>query len=289
MHRFPTPAPTTLRVDLASGSIAIDTVDGGETTIELAPLCQGDDAAAELVARARVEQVGDAVVVSVPTTSGTLRRVPEVELVARVPTGSSVDIRTKSADVTSTGELARFDSTTASGDIRVQHVTGTVEIRTASGDVSIRRVDADAQVQSASGSVSIAAALGPVTVGTASGDIDVTRAGGPVTATTASGDIRLGELAAGADGRTASGDIEVRTARCGPLQLNSASGDVRVGVPAGTLAWLDVASMSGDVSSTLDPTDGPDGDSPTLEVRVRTMSGDVGVRRVGQPAEPARS
>jgi hypothetical protein len=85
---------------------------------------------------------------------------------------------------------------------------------------------------------------------------------------------------------TASGHIEVGSLRQGQARLRTASGDVEVGVAAGTGVWLDLDTASG--KSVTDLTmrgDTPPGDgAATLELRVRTASGDILVRRA--MAEP---
>ena len=65
----------------------------------------------------------------------------------------------------------------------------------------------------------------------------------------------------------------------------SASGDVKIGVEAGTGVWLDVNTASGSTRNEL--TMGADAPGATaastgatLELRVRTASGDIDIRRV---------
>ena len=56
----------------------------------------------------------------------------------------------------------------------------------------------------------------------------------------------------------------------------------QVGVPIGTRVWLDLSTMSGSTRSDLDMTGQPSvADGPTTTLRVRTMSGDIRIRRVG--------
>jgi DUF4097 and DUF4098 domain-containing protein YvlB len=90
---------------------------------------------------------------------------------------------------------------------------------------------------------------------------------------------------------TASGDIEVGMVRRGQTDLRTASGDVEVGVAAGTGVWLDVNTSSGKTRNdlTMNPetaTDVAGRAAATLELRVRTASGDITIRRI-TPAVPA--
>lgn len=69
--------------------------------------------------------------------------------------------------------------------------------------------------------------------------------------------------------------------RSGTVEIDSASGDILIGVAGGTAAWLDVHSLSGDITSELEGADAPDEDAPTVTIRGRTLSGDVAIRRAG--------
>src|SRR4029453_10205652 len=111
-------------------------------------------------------------------------------------------------------------------------------------------------------------------------------------------------LGGGLTARTASGDCRVGVARRGTIKVDSASGDVSIGVAAGTLAWLDLSSMSGSTHNDLTMSDPPGGDAArgdaaggdaaggdaagrtaeaALSIQIRTMSGDIHVHRVAQP------
>ena len=65
----------------------------------------------------------------------------------------------------------------------------------------------------------------------------------------------------------------------GTTQIDSASGDIWLGVAPGTTAWLEVQSLSGDVTSELQSAGAPDEDAPTVSIQARTLSGDVAIRR----------
>ena len=64
-------------------------------------------------------------------------------------------------------------------------------------------------------------------------------------------------------------------------------GDVEVAVRRGTGVYLDCNSLSGDTSSDLDMTGDAAGDGPLIEIRVKTVSGDIHITRAPQaPAGP---
>jgi hypothetical protein len=61
--------------------------------------------------------------------------------------------------------------------------------------------------------------------------------------------------------------------------LETSSGAIEVGVRAGTAAWLDAHSGSGQVRNTLTASDAPEGSEDTVTIRSRTRHGNIDVRR----------
>ena len=61
----------------------------------------------------------------------------------------------------------------------------------------------------------------------------------------------------------------------GQLQAKNVSGDIRVGIPAGVPVWTDVSSVTGEVTSTLEAAGRPDEGQDYVELRAKTVSGDV--------------
>lgn len=111
----------------------------------------------------------------------------------------------------------------------------------------------------------------------ASGRIAVRHAIGDVMARTASGDIRIGTADASVTARTASGRVLVLGLARGRADLNSVSGDIEVKVVPGTGVFLDLASVTGRVTSDLVASD--QGDGAELQLQCRTVSGSVHVAR----------
>lgn len=197
-------------------------------------------------AAARVEF--DEGTLSVNTTDGPWPgRHGSVEAAVEVPEGSSCLVETVSADVRCTGELAAADIRTVSGDIEAERVSGLVRVHTASGDVSIE----------AAGAAAVEATSGDVTIG------------------------RVGDAAV----RTASGDVGIDNAAGRQVEVKSSSGDIAVGVTPGMGVYLDLSSVSGTVSSELEPAEGADESGMTLSCR--TISGDVRVSPAVRPDDLA--
>lgn len=261
MRDFPAPTPLHLRIRLASGSVEVIAEERDTAAVDVQPY-DDRDASRELAERTAVELRGDTLSVIAPESSGgLLRRSGSLRIEVRVPVDGTVEIKTASADTTCRGRYASAAVDSASGDAFVDHVTGDAAARTASGDIKLIRVD------------------GALSVGGASGDVQAERIGGQVDAKLASGDLQIGEAGSDIHVKTASGDVQVGLVSRGKVQVGTTSGDVGIGVRAGTAVWLDLSTVSGSTSNGLDMgADGP-GARPQLALHLRTVSGDIDVRR----------
>ncbi len=215
------------------------------------------------------------------------------------PAGSGVRVQTQSANTVANGIAGRVEVRTASGDVRIDQVLGRSVVQTASGDVAI-------------------ADTAECDVRTASGDIEVRRSRAEAQLHSTSGEIRIDLGGDDLSARSVSGDIRVLDAISGRTELITVSGDVEVGVHAGTLAAIDLNTVSGsthndfevspeppartagadaasvvhadvdaDVNTDVDAPDQPIGgaigaDEPVLDLRVKTTSGDIRLSRAGR-------
>lgn len=268
MYEFDCPQPVTVAVRLGSGSVDVLAEERTTATVDVSP--QDDSGPArEAAANTVVELRGDTLAVEAPNSNGgwLFRRTPRLRITIRVPLDSGLALKVASADARCRGRYSVANITTASGDVALDEATGDVTVGTASGDVSVDQAGGQVKVTGASGDVRVGRVGGDATVHSASGDLEIAQAGGSVRATTASGDIRVG------------------AARNGTVRIDSASGDVSVGVPAGTGVWLDLNTVSGSTHSDLAMSAGvPANPTAELTLQIRTVSGDIAVHRVGQPA-----
>lgn len=256
-----------LDVRLPAGRVDVETTETDRVELRLEALT---DAARELIDDVLVELRprgdGHELLVEVPerrTFGWILGRGPEFALELRCPHGARAAVRSGSADFRARGSL------------------GALELKTASGDVEAERVDGDATVHTASGDVSLDTVLGEAGVHTASGDVELGHVGGPLRANLVSGDLALRAADGSVRVHSVSGDQRVEAVRRGPVELQSVSGDIEVGIRRGTNVWLDVRSVSGDTTSALTPSEAPEGggDEPVLELRVKSVSGDVRIEQ----------
>jgi DUF4097 and DUF4098 domain-containing protein YvlB len=159
--------------------------------------------------------------------------------------------------------------------VRIEELGADSRLETGSGDITVDVVRGRLQVKSGSGDVTLDRVHAPVQVATGSGDVVVVSADGPVTVKSGSGDARVRETHRDVSLTTASGDVVVDLAHRGQVSAHNVSGDIRVGVPAGLPVWTDVTTMSGHVRSDLEGAGEPAEGQDFLELRARTVSGDV--------------
>ncbi len=278
---FDTPGEVRLDLEIPAGRVEIDTMPGETTHVELEALTTE---AEDLIADARVDaqERGESheIRVIVAQRSGwfvSIGRGPEIRLRVTCPRDASAHVRTKSADVVARGEFREVDVKTASGDVNVGEVAADSSVKTASGNVALDTVGGRTRVQSASG------------------DVAIQRAGGDVTVQLVSGDLWIRDAGASVHANTVSGDQRIEAVMEGVVEAHSVSGDVMIGVRRGSRVYVDANTISGSTSSELELTDAPasetdepDDEAPLVEVRAKTVSGDVSIVRAAAPApQPA--
>jgi DUF4097 and DUF4098 domain-containing protein YvlB len=95
----------------------------------------------------------------------------------------------------------------------------------------------------------------------------------------ANGDILVDLAHAGVHAKTASGDIRLGEVVRDRVVLETAVGEIEVGIREGSAAWLVLNTVTGTVHNTLTAADGPGGTDETVEVRARSTTGDIVIRR----------
>ena len=305
MHTFLTPEPVTLEIRNAAGEIRVDLADVTSTTVDVvastshplsflddlirtaksqfgnrafaggrpdfeSPADAGGDGLEDPAERVRVdlrqpvdEHGAATLIVDTDPARNGWKSSFAVHVTA--PRHSGIRIQSQSAEVAVTGPADRLEVRTASGEVRVDDVYGPSVIQTASGDIAVRST-ASCDLRSASGDIAVRHVSGEAVAHATSGDVQLDVAGGDVKARTVSGELRV---------------LDVTTGRA---ELISVSGDVEIGIHAGTLAAVDLSTVSGRTDTDLPVTDtapAEDGEpeSPSLELKVKTTSGDIRVRR----------
>ena len=297
-YNFETPGHVRLRVDNKSGDVRLRARPGLTTDVEVTGTGSSGQ---ELEGGTRVEhQKGEGgsvhtVVVEVPSPREFLRSLTtwgaSVTVRVDLPEGADIDVSTAAGDIGAEGAYGEARLGTASGDISVDRVSGDLNASTASGEIKASLVKGKAELTTASGDVGCDLLHGPARIRTASGDVAVREAHAHVSTQTASGDVRVGELRDGCQLQTASGDQELERAVSGRAQLQTMSGDLVVGVPSGTDVAVDAETLTGNLSSEIElsaerPSKEPTGlagtepDGRHLELKARTVTGDLVIKRV---------
>jgi hypothetical protein len=273
---FEVNGPVELDVRLTSGEIEVDATERAER-VEV-ELIAHDEESQQLVDNARIElreQHGRPhVLVDVPQrrgggfSLGLLFGRQGITCRIRTPRTSSLRVRSKSADVSVRGTIGDVNVSTASGDVEVDRVDGGLSVKSASGDVAAREVTGATSVQTASGDIEVEIARGNITLASASGDVTVAEAYGNVSANTVSGDQNHGAVLQG------------------NVAAHSVSGDVSIGVRRGSRVFLDCNTVGGDTRSELELAPvAPAGNGPLVEIRAKTVSGDIVITRAPAPAD----
>lgn len=263
---FSTPRPTSLYVEIGSGDLAVRAEDTDRTVVDV------DGKYADEVV---VEQRGDEIVVIAPKHRPGLFGDQDLRVRATVPTGSELATKLGSADVTVSGRLGAARIRTGSGDVRLDDVADEVVVETGSGDLDLESAGGELRAKSGSGDITVSRLGGPGSISTGSGDVQIETAAGPLAVKSGSGDLRVRDARGDVELGTASGDLYVDRLHRGRLTAKNVSGDIHVGLPAGIPVWTDITSMTGSVSSDLDGAGQPAEGEDYIELRAKTVSGDI--------------
>ncbi len=266
MTSFETPGPLTLDLSVPAGKIELTASETGTTEVELDPVYDSD-ATRTLIERSKVELRprgdGHELVVEVPSERGFGRFIHASDVLLRVhcPQGATAKVRSRSADIEARGSFGRTD------------------VRTFSGDVEWETIDGDASVNSTSGDVNVGSVTGRLEVKTVSGDAEIGTVGGDLKADAVSGDIQVKGVDGSVSSKTVSGDQRFTVVE-GKVALVSVSGDLEARVRPGSRVFVDANAVSGEVSSELELSGAQGGgDGPLVEIRARSVSGDVRIAR----------
>lgn len=278
MPSFDTPAPISVTLDLVSGDVRLVASDRGDTVVEVRPSDPSRTVDVETAEQTGVEYGDGMLLIKSPKPRGLFGRGGSVAVMIVLPAGSRLHATLASGDLQGQGRLGECRLEIASGDIRLDE-TGALRLDASSGNVALDRVAGQAEVSCASGDVRIRAIDGPAALKTTSGDSWIGEINGDLQIAAASGDVAVERAHASVRARTANGDVRLGDVARGMVVLDTASGDIAVGIREGSAAWLDVSTISGDVHNALDDADGPGASEETVEVRARTASGDITIRR----------
>lgn len=271
-HHFETRGPAALHVEIGRGTVQVTATDTTETRVQIT----GRDAE-----EVEVEQSGNRISVVAPRQrAGFFGGDHSLAVEVTLPVESDLSIRTGSAGITVEGTAGACQLRTGSGDVRLSDLTGPALVETGSGDVQIDVANGELRVKSGSGDVRVRHAESAVAVSTGSGDVEIGTSNGPAAVKTGSGDLRVVDAHSDVSLMTGSGDLIVGTAHRGRFTAKGASGDVRIGIPAGLPVWTDLSTISGAIHSDLEGAGEPAAGADHVELRAKTVSGDIVLAQV---------
>jgi DUF4097 and DUF4098 domain-containing protein YvlB len=269
-YRFETHSPVNLVVEISKGNVHVSCSDTTESTV----VVEGKHADDVIV-----EQRGDSITVIEPGRGRVFGdNALRVEVV--VPETSNPAIRTGSADIQLEGRAGHAQLRSGSGDSTVDTVEGHLLVETGSGEIRVGDVRGNLKIKSGSGDVEIGEAAGTSSISTGSGDVTVETTRGNTVVKTGSGDLSIDATDGDTSFSTGSGDASIELVRRGRVTVKGASGDVSIGVTAGVPVWTDVTTVSGTIRSDLQGAGQPQEGQDHIEVRAKTVSGDVALSEV---------
>ncbi len=264
---FDTPNPADLYVELGSGTLDVRCDAVAQTRVDV----DGKDTD-DVVVEQRGNQI---VVLARQRKAGFFGTSNNLRVQVTMPSASRLATKLGSADLTVSGRLGEAMLKTGSGDVRLDQVDGEAMLETGSGDLEIETVGGELRIKSGSGGIEIENLGGAANISTGSGDVTIGTAMKPVQVRSGSGDMRVREAREDVVLSTASGDLYVDEVHRGQLTAKNVSGDIKVGVPAGIPVWTDISSVTGSVRSTLQGAGQPEEGQDFIELRAKTVSGDV--------------
>jgi putative adhesin len=280
MPTFDTPGPIVATLNVIAGDVRISAGDRTETTVTVQPTDPSNDEDRKAAEQARVELVGDQLLVKAPRLRSWLPRSTggSIDLAIELPAGSRIHGGAALADFACDGPLGECRIKTSLGQIRVEQA-GTVSLKTSVGDITLDRATGHAELTAGSGEIRVGALESTGVIKNSNGDTWVGHAAGDLRVGAANGNIAVDTAEAGVVAKSANGDVRLGEAVRDTVVLETRLGDLEVGIPEGTAAWLDVRAVAGRVHNALEAADAPGPSAETVEVRARTTAGDVVIRR----------
>jgi DUF4097 and DUF4098 domain-containing protein YvlB len=264
MPTFDTPEPITADITVVVGNLWITAGDGTETVVEVRPRAEHKDVDVRAAEAVEVDFAGGRLEIRDPQPSGLGRvigRKGMIEISVVLPAGSRVHASTGFGGIRCEGRLGASEMAASNGSISVDAVSGSAELTMGHGWIRAEEIGGNAVVKSTHGALTLGTVAGDLRAKSAHGDITADRVGGSVTARTSHGAVLIGQV------------------ETGTVDAETSYGALEIGVREGTAAWLDVVSKKGVVRSSLEAADDPAPTERSVEIRARSVWGDILIRR----------
>ena len=288
MTTFATPKPITVTIDLFVADVRIVASDRANTIVEVRPSNKSRSADVRAAELTLVEYSNGQLLIKGPKQrvrfgigSGEafvgVGSSEALDVTIQLPTGSHVHGEMVVGELRAQGELGNCQVKTGAGGIALDQA-GSLILETGSGDITAERAIGEASIITGSGTVRIHEMNGSAAIKNTNGSSHIGEISGELRLSSAHGNISIDRAQASIVAKTANGTIRINEIVRGSTLLETAYGEVTVGVREGTAVWLDVRSQYGSVHNFLNA-GGPRKSDETAEVRVRTIHGDIVIRR----------
>ncbi|MFC4777141.1 DUF6677 family protein [Paenibacillus sp. GCM10023252] len=151
-----------------------------------------------------------------------------------IPPGRSLSIQTGNGIIDVAGAQLQGGLTLeqATGDIRINDVTGEVKAETKSGQITLSRVSGAAVLATTNGSITASSITGSLSGSAANGNIELEQVSGALEAETDNGKIRITDAAGSIKADTLNGGIEISSrAIGGDWDIDSSVGEIMLSLP----------------------------------------------------------
>jgi hypothetical protein len=275
MPVFDTPEPVFTRLELTQGDVRMIATDRADSVVEVRPSDPSVAADVKAAEQTKVAYSHGKLMVKGPKPRPlSFGRGGSIEVTLEVPTGSHIEASAAMVSFLGEGTFGECKITTAMGNVDLER-TGALEVSAAHGSITVDTVAGRAKVTAASGAVWIRSVEGPVTVKNTSGNTTLGEVTGDVEVRGANGNIAVERAQSGVQVKTANGKVTLGEVVRGSVSVDGAIGEVEIGIRRGSVAWLDLNSTIGRVRNELSASEAPEKGEDTVEVRARTVAGNI--------------
>ena len=216
----------TLRIELSTGSIDVETHDLSEVEIDART-----SGWASRAIHFELERDDDELHLTGSRSSWLPAFGPgRVKVRARIPALFSVDLHT------------------SGGHIDVQEVTGQVEASTSGGDIELNQISGEIEAETSGGSIKAREILGDLAAKTSGGSIHLSEVTGTVEVETSGGSIRIRDVDGSVEAETSGGAISVRFTGAPAGEIQTSGGSIEVQFPPGKGVDLEAETSGGRVT-----------------------------------------
>ena len=178
MHKFQTPSPVTVVLDIPAGQVRLVASERTDTTVEVLPSEASKRRDAKAAQQTTVEFGEGVLRIATADPSKILGSSGSLDVTIALPAGSRIEGKAGGAELYSTGRLGEVAFDGGYRTVELDEV-GSARIKMHMGDVSIAKLTGPAQLRNGKGDITVAEAVaGAVDLRTDMGDLKIAAAPG---------------------------------------------------------------------------------------------------------------